>query len=223
MDSVAGFSVYRDFYPAALIEQVCRRYSLAWMRHQPDSARGDSGLFAHLDFNDVPSVELLLLPIEHGFLGEAPRLRSCYITAKPPRSASLAWHHDLFYEWNRVDAPELFMLTYLSDTTESNGALRVIPGSQHQVRSAELPTFDEAKAQTIAMETGDLFVADRRILHATWPNDSEDWRIGITTAWLPNPASLPADVLKNAASNVSLPHREDPSLPSRLRALLPDP
>src|SRR3954463_3355923 len=96
---------------------------------------------------------------------------SGYVSVKDPRSEALEWHQD-WWCWDhplsfRREAPQVALLCYLSPTTTTTAALRVVPGSHHRAMpAAEAPP----DAKTLALNAGDAVLIDYRLLHGTHPN-----------------------------------------------------
>jgi ectoine hydroxylase-related dioxygenase (phytanoyl-CoA dioxygenase family) len=160
-----------------------------------------------------------------------PKLHSYYVSTKPPGAEALPWHSDLFYGWDSVEPAELFLMYYLQDTNVNNGCLRVVPGSHLWSRAKRfnqsagcIALPDELAVPVCA---GDLFVGDRRLLHATYANRSNVWRTCFTIAYAPRFDSLPESVQALIVQNKCLPPRgwwkttEAKTLDVRLRAILP--
>ncbi len=98
---------------------------------------------------------------------------------------------------------------YLTDTSVTNGCLRVIPGSHqhHNVlhehignpHSGMLSRAEDLDQLAFSMRpdevdvpvrAGDLVIGDSRLLHAAHANKSSEWRTVITLWFQPNYASL---------------------------------
>jgi hypothetical protein len=138
------------------------------------------------------------------------------ILSKPGYGPPLYWHQD-FMKWQSPEAAtpwptRIFLSYYLTDTTRENGCLRVIPGSHRKrhelhdilpkahgpeiqgIDDLEHPVFaDYPDAIDVPLKAGDLIIADARILHAAWPNQTADRRT-LLLAWhdvfdFPNPPS----------------------------------
>ena len=127
------------------------------------------------------------------------------ILSKPAHGPPLYWHQD-FMQWHspRAATPwptRIFLSYYLVDTTRENGCLRVIPGShrkRHRLHDIlpdahgdELQALDDLShpafanypdAVDVPLHAGDLLLADARLLHAAWPNRS-DQRRTLLLAW----------------------------------------
>lgn len=151
------------------------------------------------------------------------------ILSKPRYGPPLYWHQD-FMKWQSPEAAtpwptRIFLSYYLTDTTRENGCLRVIPGSHRKrhelhdilpdahgdeiqaVDDLAHPAFaDYPDAVDVPLQAGDLVIADARIMHAAWPNQT-DQRRTLLLAWhdvfsFPQPPSwwtgdIP-DAVKNA-------------------------
>ena len=121
------------------------------------------------------------------------------IISKSASAPALYWHQD----WARWNDPislspwpqQLFLNWYLSDTSVANGCLRLIPGSHrrrlelhdhlipphesggYEVDEAnEWMFYDHPEAIDVPVTTGQLLIADARILHGTHPNTSDERR-----------------------------------------------
>ena len=127
------------------------------------------------------------------------------ILSKPAHGPPLYWHQD-FMQWHspRAATPwptRVFLSYYLVDTTRENGCLRVIPGSHRKrhrlhdilpdahgdelqaLEDLSHPAFaDFPDAVDVPLCAGDLLIADARLLHAAWPNQS-DQRRTLLLAW----------------------------------------
>jgi ectoine hydroxylase-related dioxygenase (phytanoyl-CoA dioxygenase family) len=142
------------------------------------------------------------------------RFQSGYIISKPPKSPRLFWHLD----WGFWDHPmsgerspaQVFLMYYLTDTSRSNGCLRVIPRSHLQenplhdllanahgadlteARDLSRPEFQERPDEVdVPIRAGDLLIGDSRILHASHANESGARRTVVTLWFHPGFGSLP--------------------------------
>lgn len=145
-----------------------------------------------------------------------PRFSSGYLINKPAQSPALFWHQD-WWAWDDAisytpEIAQVFVMIYLSDTSEENGCLRVIPGShrsQHPLH-ASLKAHDEglsrvdepnhplyqthADAVAVPIKAGDVLFGDARLLHSTYPNHSNQDRSLLTLWFHPNFSNLPAPI-----------------------------
>lgn len=169
---------------------------------------------------------------------------SAYVSVKNARSAALWWHQD-WWCWdhavsNRREAAHVAVLCYLSDTTEQNGALRVLPGTHHQSVSlhASLPEAhtheagdldethvamrDQPEQLTLELGAGDAVVVDNRLLHSTHPNESGERRDCLLLSFAPSWRNLPSDLRAHLIRHPALPSdAERAAEPERLVDLLP--
>ena len=108
--------------------------------------------------------------------------------------------------WNHPEAAApwptvIFLSYYMSDTTRENGCLRVIPGTHrkriplhdmlpdahgHEIQAIDdldHPIFmDHPDSVDVPLTSGDLIIADARLLHAAWPNQTAQRRT-LVLAW----------------------------------------
>lgn len=136
-----------------------------------------------------------------------------FVIQKPPHSPGLYWHQD-WWGWSDEvsfgDRPPLLVLAfYLRDVGTENGCLRVLRGThrrRHALhaemgRTAELLGDDGERrahpllaslpdAVDVPVRAGDMVVQDARLLHATHPNASPDWRPMIFLSVIPDMAWL---------------------------------
>ena len=129
---------------------------------------------------------------------------SFILLSKPPHGPPLYWHQDATY-WNHPKSAlpwpsRVFLSYYLVDTTRENGCLRIIPGTHRKrtelhdllpdAHSPEMQRADESHLAfteqpgeiDVPCKAGDLVIADGRVLHAAWPNNT-DTRRTLVLAW----------------------------------------
>jgi ectoine hydroxylase-related dioxygenase (phytanoyl-CoA dioxygenase family) len=127
------------------------------------------------------------------------------ILSKPPHGPALYWHQDNM-DWNHPKSAlpwptTIFLSYYLVDTTRENGCLRVIPGTHRKrtplhdllpdAHGMEIQQTDESHIAfmthpdeiDVPVAAGDLVIADGRVLHAAWPNNSDQPRPLILAWW----------------------------------------
>jgi hypothetical protein len=82
----------------------------------------------------------------------------------------IAWHQDVVFERTHQHAAFGFAL---DDTTESEGGLLTLPGSQHVVQDIcaleDEHGFDPPNLRRIAPSAGDLVIHDTMLVHASLP------------------------------------------------------
>ncbi len=164
--------------------------------------------------------DLIASPKERGIfegLGfRDPRFSSGYLISKPPHSPALFWHQD-WWAWDdpisyRDTIAQVFLFYYLTDTRIENGCLRVVPGShrrRHRLHD-QPPAHDRdlsrvAKPDSsvyhsvdgerpVEVAAGSVVIGDARLLHGTYPNDSNDERTLITLWFHPDVGALPEPI-----------------------------
>lgn len=229
-----GYCVVRGVLDPTALAALRERFSDAALSGAPQDGFGDSGGFIVADYRDPVLVNLLTWPRTMSTLTQLgypkPKLHSYYVSTKPPGADALSWHSDLFYEYDKRAPAELFLIYYLQDTNPGNGCLRVVPGSHLWPRDQREAQPHDAAIRSdevdVAMRAGDLFIGDRRILHATHANASDAWRTCLTIAYAPDFAALPEPVQALIVQNRCLPPRDwrdDPKsgIDPRLQAILP--
>lgn len=168
--------------------------------------------------SDYPAfAELITNASDRGFFDRLgfpdPRFSSGYLISKPPNGPALFWHQD-WWGWDdplsyRDEIAQVFAFYYLTDTTRTNGCLRVLPGSHrrrhmlHDVPDAhdeslgrvehpDNPVYQSAPGEVaVDVEAGSLVIGDARLLHGTYANRSDEERTLITLWYHPNFAGLP--------------------------------
>ena len=163
-----------------------------------------------------------------GQLGfDQPKVWSGFVISKPPHSPPLYWHQDgVLWEHpiSYTDQPQqYFLMYYLVDTSQSNGCLRLIPGSHrrrhalHDIdrhahdgdqvgRANDLhhPAFRKAEGEVdVPVRAGDLVIGDARLLHSAHANRSDQWRTVLTIWYWATYAALPEEVQALVAAHVT--------------------
>jgi len=114
-----------------------------------------------------------------------------------------SWHQDLYY-WRHqypdlADIPMLTVWLALSEANADNGAMRIVPGTHHQLVphesrpcAANLLTraqhvtcaVDESQALTMALAPGEFSIHHPLLLHASGANHSQQTRVGLVTRYM---------------------------------------
>lgn len=209
-----GYCAIPSVLDSAMLKSLRERFGdESLSAHTPKDNFGDSGAFIVADYHDPVLVQLLtwsdtLASLKTmGFAD--PKLHNFYVSTKPPKAKALAWHSDLFYKYEKSEPAELFLIYYLQNTTPNNGCLRVVPGSHkwpHEKRHEQPHGATIRKDEVdVPVNAGDLFIGDRRILHATHENTGNTWRTCLTIAYAPNFAELPDPIKALIVQNRCLP------------------
>lgn len=213
--AINGYCVVDNILDASILGELRGRFSDDSLADTSSDNFGDSGVFVAPDYHDRTLVKLLTWPKTLAVLADMgffhPKLHSFYVSAKQPGSNALPWHSDLFYHYNRQEPSELFLIYYLGDTSQDNGCLRVVPGSHiwpHEERQQQpQDSKDRTDEIDVPVKAGQLFIGDRRILHATHPNYSAEWRTCLTIAYGPKFDDLGESIKELIVSNQCLPPR----------------
>lgn len=211
-----GYCVVPNILSHGLLDALRQRFSERNLNQTSKENFGDSGAFVVADYHDSVMVKLLTWPKTLETLRAMdfpdPKLHNFYVSTKPPKAEALPWHSDLFYKYEKEAPAELFLIYYLSDTTPKNGCLRVVPGSHkwsHEKRHAQPENADMRSDEvSLPVKAGDLFIGDRRIMHATHANNSEEWRTCLTIAYAPLFDRLDESVQALIVSNRCLPTKD---------------
>ncbi len=120
--------------------------------------------------------------------------------AKAPRSPSyVSWHQDLNY-WGLDTTEEVSAWLALSPSNETNGCMRFVPGSHRRGRIAHSDSFgldnmlsrgqelkvevDEGEAVPVCLAPGEISLHHGRMFHASGPNRSDTWRVGLALRYI---------------------------------------
>ena len=141
------------------------------------------------------------------------RFSSGYIISKPNNSPALFWHQD-WWGWDHPlsytnQIAQVFVMIYLQDTNPQNGCLRVIPRSHRSYHPLHLNQKAHTESVSrvedpndsiynslseevpVPVKCGDVIVGDARLIHGSFPNQSEDERTLITLWYHPHYNMLP--------------------------------
>lgn len=228
-----GYVVLPKVVPTDLLDELDRRCSTL-VALEPNEQRQRfrfHGSLIPIPYWEDAFASLVAHPTILETLGNlrsaTPRWISGYVISKPPHSPSLWWHQD-WWAWNsRCSAlarpPQVFVMVYLTDTTQGNGCLRVIPGShRHAVarhrdllpaHSEEINDADEHSVAhsvdrdevSVPVQRGDVVIGDARLLHATHANCSDRPRTCITLWYAPCYARLPSRIRHKMAAQYQAP------------------
>ena len=169
---------------------------------------------------DNPTVRKLLdwpatrRALEQMGLGDFASTGGIIVLTKDPGEPALYWHQD-WMQWNDPLScspwPQIiFVSYYLSDTAPENGCLKVIPGTHHKRISLhddlvpaheqgarfieeDHPTMfsDHPDQVDVCVDAGDLVLADARVLHSAYRNQTGRRRT-LVLAWHRRPETVPA-------------------------------
>lgn len=148
-------------------------------------------------------------------LGDFASHGNVILLTKDPGEPALYWHQD-WMQWNDPMSlspwPQVIFLSYyLQDTSVENGCLKVIPGTHrkrialhdqmvpaHEQGARFIPEdhpvmfSDHPDQIEVCVRAGSLVLADARLLHAAYRNQT-DQRRTLVLAWHRRPDTVPDD------------------------------
>jgi ectoine hydroxylase-related dioxygenase (phytanoyl-CoA dioxygenase family) len=114
--------------------------------------------------------------------------------------AFVSWHQDSTY-WGLSRPDVVTAWVALTESTQANGALQVVPGTHLMDQIPHKDTYSEGnlltrgqevavdvdpgKVVTIALQPGEMSLHHVRIIHGSAPNQSNDRRIGFAIRYIP--------------------------------------
>ena len=121
-----------------------------------------------------------------------------FVIKEPHSKAHISWNQDLTY-WGFNDDKQVAAWIALSDATEENGCMHMIPGSHKGGQLPHRTTKDsnnllhhgqtiegvsEEQSRCIPLNAGEASLHDGWTLHTSYPNKSDDRRIGLTINYI---------------------------------------
>lgn len=144
-------------------------------------------------------IEQILGPKIDSTFQDYKKLGSTFLCKTPGEKGKVPVHQD----WMVVDESKYFSATVwipTIDTTEENGAMRVLPGSHRffqNIRSSTLPMPYQNYQQliwenmiTVPMKAGQAFIHNHAVIHSSTINTTNTERLSIVYGLAPQPASL---------------------------------
>ena len=198
---------YRDgfVFPVAAFEQaqtIERRDAFLALLAEDPRVQTYVRTHAHLVFPLVDAIvhDAAVLDAVEAVLGPDILVWGAGFFLKPPRSESyISWHQDLKY-WGLDGTDEVTAWLALSPATEENGCMRFVPGSHRRGIVAHSDTFaddnmltrgqeiavqvDERDAVPACLSPGELSLHHGRMFHASGPNRTDDWRVGLAMQYI---------------------------------------
>jgi len=121
-----------------------------------------------------------------------------FVIKEPHSKAHISWHQDLTY-WGFNDDKQVAAWIALSDATEENGCMHMIPGSHKGGQLPHRTTKDsnnllhhgqtiegvsEEQSRCIPLKAGEASLHHGWTMHTSYPNKSDDRRIGLTINYI---------------------------------------
>jgi hypothetical protein len=229
-----GCCVVPSLLPCDLISELTRVTEALLAQQTPEEIERFryQGSNIKIDYQDPVFARLIAYPPTLQALRElgADDLKffSAHLLSKAPGAPALYWHQD-WWAWDEPSsgseqAPQLFVMVYLTDTTRENGCLRVLPGTHRRriplhalLPPAHTDLTYEATSDTplfmhhpdevdVPVRAGDVVIGDARLLHAAHPNRSAQRRTCLTLWYTPSFHSLTESIQARMA-------RKDPLQP----------
>lgn len=186
--------------PMQVVEDIRTAHTRLIERH-PEFSDYCSALLAYDTWYLTVARTPEILEMVGQVLGEDIALWNCSLFAKPAKVGTRTpWHQDGEY-WPIRPLATCTVWIAVDASTRENGCLRVIPGShrsqqlaKHQENNAaglalnlelEQSQFDEAQAEDIILEPGQVSLHDVYLYHGSEPNYSDYPRRGLTLRFMP--------------------------------------
>ncbi|MGH7143705.1 MAG: phytanoyl-CoA dioxygenase family protein [Planctomycetota bacterium] len=143
-------------------------------------------------------VDPRILDLVEGLLGPDFFFWASNFFCKPPRSTgTVGWHQDAYY-WDLKPHNTVTVWIAFTDVDPANGAMQVIPRSQHggilqhtnhadanSVLHLQLENgrFNVSDAVSLCLKAGEISIHDDNLIHGSPANPSDRWRIGLTVRY----------------------------------------
>ena len=186
--SVIDASLAKDY--RVILENVESKIELLNYRYKIHTA---------LDFAYQIAINEKLLNKVETLLGPNILLYNTSFVIKEPHSKThISWHQDLTY-WGFNDDNQVAAWVALSDATEENGCMHMIPGSHRNGEMSHKPTIDKDNllhhgqtiesvqvedAISLPLKAGEASLHHGWTMHTSYPNQSKDRRIGLTINYI---------------------------------------
>ena len=121
-----------------------------------------------------------------------------FVIKEPHSKAHISWHQDLTY-WGFNDDKQVAAWIALSNATEENGCMHMIPGSHkvgqlpHKItkdsnnllhHGQTIEGVSEERSLCIPLKAGEASLHHGWTMHTSYPNKSDDRRIGLTINYI---------------------------------------
>ena len=165
--------------------------------------RGDLRHKAHLLFPWLANLvrnEKILDAVEDLYGRDLLCWTSNFFIKEAQNPAFVSWHQDSTY-WGLSEPDVVTAWVALTPSSESNGAMQVMPGTHTMDQIPHRDTFDKhnlltrgqeiavevdaAKAVALPLRPGEMSLHHVRLVHGSPPNPSADRRIGFAIRYIP--------------------------------------
>ena len=191
-----GFLPGIDVFGEAECDEFRARVE-AFERARPEAVEWAFDIKTNLLFDWVYELsrDSRLLDAIEDLIGPDILLTNAIFRIKEPGSATFyGWHQDAA----RIQVEPGFVLAFIaiSEATPANGCLRVIPGSQHEIRPFGLVSYadrqvarvrevDQSSAVDMVLARGQVGLLHCNTVHGSGPNRSCERRIGLINDYTP--------------------------------------
>ena len=123
---------------------------------------------------------------------------TAFVIKEPQSDAHVSWHQDLTY-WGFNDDKQVAAWIALSDATQENGCMHMMPGSHKGGQQQHKSTTDNSnvlyfgqtvdgvsdeQARCLPLKSGEASLHHGWTLHASYPNKSNERRIGLNLNYI---------------------------------------
>ena len=173
-----------------ILERVETKFELLNYRYKIHTA---------LDFAyQIATSEKLLDEVETLIGPNILLYNTSFVIKEPHSKTHISWHQDLTY-WGFNDDKQVAAWVALSDATEESGCMHMIPGSHKNGRVDHKTTQDqnnllhhgqtienvsEIDAVSVPLKAGEASLHHGWTMHTSYPNLSNDRRIGLTINYI---------------------------------------
>jgi len=199
-----GYSIHRNVIPNNIVKEIQRHIQFLAKRFpetRPESFHHDllvEDPFIHhiLDQKSVQEISKFYLGPNISLFG------AHYIAKKPYDGKPVGWHQDGSY-WPLIPMNVISIWIAGTHSKANNGCMRILPGTQNKklLKQSEMMEEDmekfvlglaihpdqinDSEAIDIELNPGDVSIHNPFLVHGSNPNNSKDWRIGLTLRYIP--------------------------------------
>lgn len=195
--------------PRAMPLDVARSLGAKVIALQASTGKAPGGLLQHGHTRyrwmyDIVTNPIILNAVEHCLRSSDILCWSCSVFAKPPRSAGyVGWHQDIAY-WGLQPADSVVTAwVALTDVGDASGPMELYRGSHREPSPSQVDTrspdnmlsrgqeiawtapIDPQRVARATMAAGCFSLHHASLAHASGPNGSDGWRIGVAIRYMP--------------------------------------
>ena len=199
-----GFAIFRNAIDHSLAKEM--QEHVHWLTKKYPDIHPEA--FHHELLVNDPFIHHLLkskrlLDLAETFIGPNIALFGAhYIAKKPLKGKAVGWHQDGSY-WPLIPMNVISIWIAGTHSKANNGCMRILPGTQNKklLKQSEMMEEDmekfvlglaihpdqinDSEAIDIELNPGDVSIHNPFLVHGSNPNNSKDWRIGLTLRYIP--------------------------------------